>query len=76
MQNLNWLEDIKNNEYINVGNKLSSPKYVGFFNIDHSSVRIQQNKKFLVSPVQKYMVKFPGIEDYFFAAVKQGQFLS
>ena len=70
-----WLRGINASPYVNRGRKDSRAQYFAFFDLDLGSPVAKANKPHARADYEKYMIKSPGLETFFVAAVAKGEFL-
>ena len=70
-EDFSWINGIVGNQYVNRGSRGIKPEVVGFYSPDYSFDQAKENIKPFegMHPVDKYMIAFPALEDYFIAAV-------
>jgi hypothetical protein len=77
-EDFKWINDIVRNQYVNRGNRGIKPQVVGFYVPYYSFEKAMENIKPFegMYPVDKYMLIFPSLEDYFIAAAPNSPFLN
>jgi hypothetical protein len=76
-EDFSWINGIVGNQYVNRGSRGIKPEVVGFYSPDYSFDQAKENIKPFegMHPVDKYMIAFPALEDYFIAAVPEARFM-
>ena len=70
-----WLRGINASPYVNRGRKDSRAQYFAYFDINLGSPVAKANKPHARADYERYMIKSPGLETFFMAAVAKGEFL-
>ncbi len=77
-ENFSWIRQISQNLYVNRGTRGVKPQVVGFYASKFTLDKEKQNIKPFpgMHEVDKYMIMFPSIEEYFVAADKNTPFIT
>lgn len=75
-EDFGWLRQINTSPFVNRGCRDSRAQYFAFFDINLGSPVVQASKPHAKADYERYMIKSPGLETFFFAAVAKGAFLA